>query len=131
MSATAVSAWSPEPGLLSEGARWHEQRQELLWVDIRGRGLPRATLTRDAPPGPIETVELARDVGVVAPAAAGGYVAAATRTFLFVDESGTVTELGSLTDAPSGVRFNDGACDERCPFWVGTMAYDKAAGGGT
>jgi sugar lactone lactonase YvrE len=130
MSAPEVSVWSPEPGLLSEGARWHEQRQQLLWVDILGRRIHRATLTRDGQPGRIETVELDRDVGVVAPAAAGGYVVAATLSFLFVDESGTVTELASLADAPSGVRFNDGACDERGRFWVGTMAYDKSPGAG-
>src|SRR6201987_929098 len=131
MSGTAVSVWSPEPGLLSEGPRWDEQRQQLLWVDILGRRIHRAPPTRDGHPGRIETVELDRDVGVVAPAAAGGYVAAATLSFLFVDENGTVTELASLTDAPSGVRFNDGACDERGRFWVGTMAYDKSAGVGT
>ena len=130
MSAPAVSVWSPEPGLLSEGPRWHEQRQQLLWVDILGRRIHRATLTRDGQPGLIETVELDRDVGVVAPAAAGGYVAAAAVSFLLVDERGTVTELASLTDAPSGVRFNDGACDARGRFWVGTMAYDKSAGVG-
>lgn len=130
MSALAVSVWSPEPGLLSEGPRWHEQRQQLLWVDILGRRIHRATLTRDGQPGRIETVELDRDVGVVAPAAAGGYVAAAAVSFLLVDERGTVTELASLTDAPSGVRFNDGACDARGRFWVGTMAYDKSPGVG-
>lgn len=130
MSATAVSVWSPEPGLLSEGARWHEQREELLWVDILGRRIHRATLMRDGRPGRIETVELDRDLGVVAPAAAGGYVAAATRAFLFVDDSGAVIELASLTDATSDVRFNDGACDERGRFWVGTMAYDKSPGAG-
>src|SRR5258708_36793332 len=78
----------------------------------------------------MEAVGLVRDVGVVARAAAGGYVAAAAVSFLLVDERGTVTELTSLTDAPSGVRFNDGACDERGRFWVGTMAYDKSAGAG-
>src|ERR1700744_1760716 len=130
MSATPVSVWSPEPGLLSEGSRWHEQPQQLLGVDILGRRIHRATLTRDGQPGRIETVELDRDVGVVAPAAAGGYVAAAAQGVLFVDERGTVTELVSLTDAKSGVRFNDGACDDRGRFWVGTMAYDKSPGAG-
>ena len=130
MSATAVSVWSPEPGLLSEGPRWHEQRQELLWVDILGRRIHRATLTGDGRPGRIDTVELDRHVGVVAPVAIGGYVAAAVRAFLFVDESGTVMELACVTDAPSGVRFNDGACDERGRFWVGMMAYDKSPGAG-
>src|ERR1700744_3899095 len=99
MSNTAVSVWSPEPGLLSEGARWHEQRQELLWVDILGRRLHRAALTRDGHPGPIETVELDRDVGVVAPAVTGGYLAAAARAFLFVGETGTVTALAPLNEA--------------------------------
>jgi sugar lactone lactonase YvrE len=126
----AVNVWSPEPGLLSEGPRWHQQRQELLWVDILGRRIHRATLTSDGQPGRIETVELDRHVGVVAPTAAGGYVAAAVRAFLFVDESGTVTELASLTDASIGVRFNDGACDEGGRFWAGTMAYDKSPGAG-
>src|ERR1700744_1360180 len=130
MSATPVSVWSPEPGLLSEGSRWHEQPQQLLGVDILGRRIHRATLTRDGQPGRIETVELDRDVGVMAPAAAGGYVAAAAVSFLLVDERGTVTELAALTDAPSGVPFNDGACDARGRFWVGTMAYDKSPGVG-
>jgi sugar lactone lactonase YvrE len=130
MSCAAVSVWSPEPGLLSEGPRWHEQRQELLWVDILGRRVHRTSLTRDGQPGRIETVQLDRDVGVVAPAASGGYVAAAARTFFFVDDTGTVIELASLTDARSGVRFNDGTCDEGGRFWVGTMAYDKSPGAG-
>src|ERR1700742_4231727 len=130
MSAPVVSVWSPEPGLLSEGPRWHEQRQQLLWVDILGRRIHRATLTHDVQPGRIETVELDRDVGVVAPAAAGGYVAAAAVSFLLVDERGTVTELAALTDAPSGVRFNDVACDARGRLWGGTMAYDKSPGVG-
>ena len=36
MSAHEVTVWSVTPGLLSEGPRWHEERQELLWVDILG-----------------------------------------------------------------------------------------------
>jgi len=67
MSAAVVSVWSPQPGLLSEGARWHEQRQQLLWVDILGHRLHRTSPTRDGHAGQIQTVELDRDVGVVAP----------------------------------------------------------------
>ena len=36
MTAPGVKVWSATPGLLSEGPRWHEERQELLWVDILG-----------------------------------------------------------------------------------------------
>jgi sugar lactone lactonase YvrE len=42
MTAHQVTVWSPTPGLLSEGPRWHEERQELLWVDILGRQMHRA-----------------------------------------------------------------------------------------
>jgi sugar lactone lactonase YvrE len=130
MNSPKVSAWSLEPGLLSEGPRWDEQRQELLWVDILGRRIHRTALTRDEQPVRVETVELDRDVGVVAPAATGGYVAAAAQAFLFIDETGAVTELASLTDAGSGVRFNDGGCDQHGRFWAGTMAYDQSPGAG-
>src|ERR1700677_232012 len=130
MSDTGVRGWPPEPGLLSEGALWHVQRQELLWVDILGQRVPPPNLAAHGHPGRIETVELDRDVGVMAPAAAGGYVAAAVQAFLFVDECGAVTELASLTDAPTGVRFNDGACDERGRFWVGAEGYHKPPGAG-
>src|ERR1700739_995909 len=93
MSGPAVSVWSPEPGLLSEGPRWHEQRQQLLWVDILGRRIHRATLTRDGRPGRIQTVGVGRGGGVGAPAPAGRFGGAPPLAFLFVDENGTVTEL--------------------------------------
>lgn len=119
-----------QPGLLSEGPRWHQQRHELLWVDILQRRIHRRALNDNGVFGRVETVELDRHVGVVAPAAGGGYVAAATRAFLFIDDTGAVTELASLADASSGVRFNDGACDDRGRFWAGTMAYDESPGVG-
>jgi sugar lactone lactonase YvrE len=37
MTIADVKVWSAVPGLLSEGPHWHEERQELLWVDILGR----------------------------------------------------------------------------------------------
>ena len=38
MTEPQVTAWSGSdtPGVLSEGPRWHDERQELLWVDILG-----------------------------------------------------------------------------------------------
>ena len=38
----------PRARALSEGPRWHEERQELLWVDILGRQLHRGTLAPTA-----------------------------------------------------------------------------------
>jgi sugar lactone lactonase YvrE len=126
-----VTAWSPEPGLLSEGPRWDEARQELLWVDILGRGFHRATLTADGTPDQIRTMALDRHVGAVAPVTGGGYVLAAGQGFLFVDEAGSVSELAQPEAGHAEVRMNDGACDPQGRFWAGTMAYDESPGAGT
>jgi sugar lactone lactonase YvrE len=124
-------AWSLEPGLLSEGPRWHEERQELLWVDILGRGFHRATLTPGGVPDQVRTMALDRHVGAVAPVAGGGYVLAAGQGFLFVDENGSVSELAQPEAGNVNVRMNDGACDPQGRFWAGTMAYDESPGAGT
>jgi sugar lactone lactonase YvrE len=126
-----VTAWSPEPGQLSEGPRWHEERQELLWVDILGCGFHRATLKEDGGPDQIRTMALDRHVGAVAPVAEGGYVVAAGQGFLYVDEAGAVRELAQPEAGNVEVRMNDGACDPQGRFWAGTMAYDESPGAGT
>jgi sugar lactone lactonase YvrE len=126
-----VTAWSLEPGLLSEGPRWDEERQELLWVDILGSGFHRATVAADGNPDEVRTMALDRHVGAVAPIAEGGYVLAAGQGFLFVDEADSVRELAQPEAGHTNVRMNDGACDPQGRFWAGTMAYDESPGAGT
>jgi sugar lactone lactonase YvrE len=126
-----VTAWSLEPGLLSEGPRWHEERQELLWVDVLGRCFHRATLTAGGSPDQVRTITLDRHVGAVAPVIGGGYVLAAGQGFIFVDEAGSVRELAQPEAGHVDVRMNDGACDAQGRFWAGTMAYDESPGAGT
>ena len=77
MTTPQVTAWPLEPGLLSEGPRWDEDRRELLWVDILGKGFHRATLTLDGGFDQVCTLALDWHVGVVAPVSGGGYVLAA------------------------------------------------------
>jgi sugar lactone lactonase YvrE len=93
MTAPEVTAWSATPGLLSEGPRWKEERQELLWVDILGRQLHRATLDADGGMKEVRTITIDRHVGAVAPVEGGGHVLAAVPGFLFVDENGSIREL--------------------------------------
>ena len=82
MTASTVVPWSGTPGLLSEGPRWHEERQELLWVDILGRHIHRGTLAADGSLDEVTKISLDRHVGAVAPALGGGYVVAAGPGFL-------------------------------------------------
>jgi sugar lactone lactonase YvrE len=131
MAEPQVTAWPLEPGLLSEGPRWDEERQELLWVDILGRRFHRARLSADGGPGEVRTLALDRPVGAVAPVTGGGYVLAAGQGFLFVGEDGSVRELAQPEAGRTDVRMNDGACDPQGRFWAGTMAYDESPGAGT
>lgn len=130
MSRPTVQVWSATPGLLSEGPRWHEERQELLWVDILGQQLHRGTLTDEGELLRAETVSLDSHIGAVAPALGGGHVLAAGQGFLFVDPSGSIHQLAQPEANRPEVRMNDGACDRAGRFWAGTMAYDESPGAG-
>jgi len=103
MSAHEVTVWSVTPGLLSESPRWHEERQELLWVDILGRQMHRGTLSPDGTLERVETISVDRHIGAVAPAAGGGYVLAAGPGFLIVDDAGPVRELAQPEDGRTDV----------------------------
>jgi sugar lactone lactonase YvrE len=115
---------------LSEGPRWHEERGELLWVDIIGSTFHRGTLGPDQSLASVATVALDRHIGAVAPAVGGGYVLAAGAGYVFVAEDGSVRDLAQPENGRTDVRMNDGACDAAGRFWAGTMAYDESPGAG-
>lgn len=131
MSDPEIAVVSAIPGLLSEGPRWHHERQELLWVDILGCKMHRGTLGPDGSLERVTTVAIDRHVGAVAPVLGGGYVLAAGPGFMFLDEDGTVRDLVQPEAGRTDVRMNDGACDAEGRFWAGTMAYDESPGAGT
>ena len=131
VSGPRVSPWSEVPGQLSEGPRWHEERSELLWVDIIGSKFHRASLGPEDELIELATVVIDRHVGAVAPVHGGGYVLAAGTGFLFVDETGHVHDLAQPVSGRTDIRMNDGACDLLGRFWAGSMAYDESPGMGT
>jgi sugar lactone lactonase YvrE len=131
MSGPEIAPWSVSPGVLSEGPRWHAERQELLWVDILAGHLHRAKLADGGALAELQTIAIDRHVGAVAPALGGGYVLAAGQGFLFVGETGEITELVQPIVGRTELRMNDGACDPQGRFWAGSMAYDESRGAGT
>ena len=126
-----VTPWSSEPGQLSEGPRWHEERQELLWVDILGKQVHRGRVGEDGALEVLTTLYLDRHVGAVAPAKDGGYVVAAGQGYVYIAPGGSVRDLAQPEAGNDAVRMNDGACDPQGRFWAGTMAYDETPGAGT
>ena len=87
--------------LLGESPVWHAAEARLYWVDIDGRKIHRT----DPATGADEVMELAKQVGCIAPRASGGLVAAL--------ENGCAL-------------FNDGRVDALGRLWVGSLTSNKA-----
>jgi sugar lactone lactonase YvrE len=128
MAVIRIIPWSAAPGQLSEGPRWHQERQELLWVDILGKQVHRGRVGEDGGLEVLTTMYLDRHVGAVAPAESGGYVVAAGQGYVYISPDGELRDLAQPEAGNTGVRMNDGACDAQGRFWAGTVAYDETPG---
>ncbi|HEY0596291.1 SMP-30/gluconolactonase/LRE family protein [Sphingopyxis sp.] len=109
--------------LLGESPFWHAAEARLYWVDIEGRKIHRTD-----PVGRIdETMDLAEQVGCIAPRAGGGLVAALENGCALIDSWGALPRPfgpAVLADKPEQ-RFNDGRVDAAGRLWVGSLTSDK------
>jgi sugar lactone lactonase YvrE/DNA-binding IclR family transcriptional regulator len=112
--------------LLGEGPLWSARDDRLLWVDI----LAPAIHVSDPATGADRVIATEEMVASLAPRARGGFVAAA-RSGLRALADGV---LGAVLAAPiaegAALRLNDGRCDARGRFWVGSMALDSTPDAG-
>ncbi len=127
---------APAPADHGEGPTWDAGRGELLWVDISAGLVRRGAVDDDGGIRDTGSLHAGDTVGVVVPATAGGWVAAAGAAFTHVADDGTARVLLDLPgegggEADGGTRFNDGACDRAGRFFAGTMAFDERPGAGT
>ncbi|WP_338426689.1 SMP-30/gluconolactonase/LRE family protein [Sphingopyxis kveilinensis] len=109
--------------LLGESPFWHAAEARLYWVDIEGRKIHRT----DPATGSDEVMELAEQVGCIAPRATGGLVAALENGCALIDDWGAAPRpFGPtvLADKPHQ-RFNDGRVDAAGRLWVGSLTSDK------
>jgi sugar lactone lactonase YvrE len=110
--------------LLGESPFWHAAEARLYWVDIEGRKIHRT----DPATGTDETMDLAEQVGCIAPRAGGGLVAALENGCALIDGWGAAPRPfgpAVLADKPEQ-RFNDGRVDAAGRLWVGSLTSDKA-----
>ena len=105
--------------LLGEGPRWDARERRLLWVDIE-RGEVHAW------DGVDRVVEVGARVGAIAPADDGELLVALADRLAFVGPEGMRTAIAFPHNEE--LRANDGICDSRGRFWIGTMRLDEAAG---
>ncbi len=118
----------PIQALLGEGSYWDQDNQRLLWVDILGHKI----YTFDPNTNVNTGFDLGQDIGTVVMTNSGIWAYADQNGIGFFDpktgdkKEGIKPELNNV-----GIRFNDGKCDPRGTFWVGSMAYDCTEGAGT
>lgn len=121
---------SPTPELiydgkaeLAEGPVWHEGA--LWWVDILA-----GTLNRLDPASGSNTSRACGDfLGSAVPAEDGSWLLARRHQIVRMDwNSGDIRVLAALDGANERLRFNDGKCDPKGRFLVGTMHRDGNTG---
>jgi len=108
---------------LGEGPHWDAEQGRLSWVDIAAGAL---WVQQD---GTTRSWALGEPLGVAVPHADGGWVCGLGRGIAVVDDSGTVLRRVELE--PAEVRMNDGKCDPRGRFFVGSKAHDNSPGAGS
>jgi sugar lactone lactonase YvrE len=104
-----------------EGLVWDARRGRLLWVDI----FVGLVMSHDLTAGPLQTWEIGRAVGAVAPRREGGDLVCAVREgFGFLSAQGEFSLVtDQLRDRPY-LQMNDGAIDARGRFWAGTTCLE-------
>lgn len=103
---------------LGECPVWAGERAELLFVDVTGRYLHRFSPQS----GSLESLSVEEDIGFVAPAREGGYVAGLRSGIWLLDERARKRRCLACNPADARtVRFNDGGIDPHGRLIIGTI----------
>jgi sugar lactone lactonase YvrE len=110
---------------LGESPVWLAGDQRLAFVDIPARRLHRY----DPKTGAHDALAVDEDIGCVAPAVDGGFIAGLRSGLWLLDAGGGKQRLlAANPEDPAVSRFNDGKVDPRGRYIVGTVDEPKAGG---
>ncbi len=113
--------------LIGEGPTLSRDGRHLYWVDICRPSIFRYDMTS----GAVERFIQKEMVTAVAETSEGLLVAGLSGIRMIDLETGEMLrELGDPEAHIPTNRFNDGKCDHRGRFWVGTLAFNLAPGAG-
>lgn len=117
--------------ILGEVPRWCDRSQRLWWVDVRRPALQSwqpSTLRYQA-----QRLHPDLVTGSMALREAGGFLlATSTGVYLYDPDSGQPAQRIAHPEAgKEGMRLNDGRCDRRGRFWVGSMHDSRRESLGT
>jgi sugar lactone lactonase YvrE len=106
---------------LGECPVWDPERRQLVWVDIYNHRLHQF----DPATGRDRYLETEDVVTAIAVARGGRLLVALRDQLAFLDlETGELEPLLQLTFSHAGIRLNDGKCDSRGRFWVGSISEE-------
>lgn len=105
-----------------ESPFWSDREKALYWIDVDAPALHRLV----AGAGDAQRWPLPAQVGAFTLCRSGRILAAIRTGLLMLDqEAGTAHIVAEPPYDPRYFRFNDGKCDKRGRFWIGSM-YDPA-----
>lgn len=108
---------------LGESPVWVAASQTLAFVDITGRRLHRY----DPKSGAYRTYPVEEDIGCLAPARGGGFIAGLRSGLWRLGEDGAKQGLlAANPEPPATNRFNDGKVDPAGRYFAGTVDEPKA-----
>ncbi len=112
------------PSTLGEGPLWDGERQSLLAIDVVGRRLLRSGANLSS----WSTVPLAHTPGSFVRRADGGFLMAYRRSLALANSAMSDFEDIRILNVDFATEvFNDGKCDRRGRFWIGTMDREVKA----
>jgi len=106
--------------IIGEGAIWHTELKNLMWIDIEGKEV----MIYDPKTHNNRVIKLDEMVGTIVPRRGKPHSAAVglQSGFGFLDlQTGAVTHVVNPEAELHGNRFNDGKCDPEGRFWAGSM----------
>jgi sugar lactone lactonase YvrE len=101
---------------LGECPVWCPREQALYWVDSRAPALRRY----DYKTGDIKSWAMPEVVGSFALREKGGFLVGLQTCIAFFDPGKPIQSVAAPEPAGKGMRFNDGKCDRKGRYWVGT-----------
>jgi len=114
--------------LLGEGPLWDANKKRILWIDLLN-GIIHEFHTQDQSH---HILELGDVVGAVALTQSGNYLAALKSGLSIVNRTtGKIHFIHHPEKHLPSNRFNDGKCDPKGRFWVGTMSITEEVGAGS
>jgi len=111
--------------LLGEGAIWDAKTSQLYWIDIEGKKLH----ILDPKNHVDKVIKTPSKIGTVVPTENGDVlVALEDGVYQLNLKTEAITLFADMHKSLEGKRLNDGKCDPKGRFWVGSMHMEQKKG---